>query len=178
MSAEPRPGSAISAPRDDFAVGVEPTAVQRFARLGIEACRRGEWERGLVFLGRVTERDYRDAELPGVFFSYLGLGIARADKKYREGLRLCRHGLKRQFYEPDNYANLAEVLLLTGDRRRATRAIVKGLKLDSHHLRLRRLRRSLGMRRRPVLPFLARSGALNRLLGRLRHRLRNPTPED
>lgn len=172
---EPVPQIPIPGPPPKAPVQSDAVRLQTLAWRGIGACRGGDWERGLVELGRVTEGDYRSAELPGLFYSYLGCGLARSEKKYREGLALCRHGLKRQLYEPDNYANLAEVLLLMGKKARASRAIFKGLSLDSRHPRLRRLWRDLGIRRRPVLPFLSRASAVNRLLGKLRHRL-SPRP--
>jgi hypothetical protein len=142
------------------------------ARIGVEHCRRGDWEKGLRLLGAVAENDHENLDLPGVCFSFLGYGVAEYEGKLREGLALCKHAVKVEFYEPDNYMNLAAVELLRQNRRKAARAIKHGLRLDPEHRGLRRVLRKLGQRRRPVVPFLNRRNLVNRLLGRARHQLR------
>lgn len=145
-------------------------------RRGIERCRRGDWETGLAFLGRVAEADYSSA-LPGLFYSYLGYGIAMRQKRVQEGLKLCQHSVKIQFYEPENYVNLARTYLLAKDRPSAVRAVLDGLKVVRHHPTLLQLHKDLGIRAQPVLPFLSRSHPLNMLLGRLRHAWRGDDPK-
>ena len=44
-------------------------------KLGIECCRRGDWNEGLHHLGKVTEKGETTEGLPGLFYSYLGFGI-------------------------------------------------------------------------------------------------------
>lgn len=134
---------------------------------GIELCRQGDWNGGLAFLGRIAEAE-RSTALPGVFYSYLGYGIARCQQKTKEGLKLCRHSVKVEFYEPDNYLNLARTCLLAKDRSGAIDAVIEGLRVDPQHVELLALHRELGIRRRPALPFLSRSNPLNLLLGRVR----------
>ncbi len=142
-------------------------SLEEVVRRGVECCRQDDWDGGLYFLGRVAEAD-RSKALPGLFYSYLGYGIARCQRRVQEGLKLCRHSIKVQFYEPDNYVNLAKTCLLGNERTEAVRAILDGLKVDPHNLELLALHRELGIRRFPVLRFLARSNPLNLLLGRLR----------
>ncbi|HJX30040.1 MAG TPA: hypothetical protein VJ885_19220 [Thermoanaerobaculia bacterium] len=137
-------------------------------RRGVELCREGDWERGLAYLGRIAEGD-RASGLPGIFYSYLGYGIAFRQKRVQEGLKLCRHAVKVQFYEPENYVNLTRTLLLAGERPAAVRAVLDGLKVDRNHDELLALHRELGIRQLPVLPFLSRSNPLNQLLGKVRH---------
>ena len=136
-------------------------------RRGVELCRAGDWDRGLAYLGRIAEAD-RASELPGIFYSYLGYGIASRQKRVQEGLKLCRHAVKVQFYEPENYVNLTRTLLLAGERPAAVRAVLDGLKVDRNNEELLALYRELGIRRLPVLPFLSRSNPLNQLLGKVR----------
>ena len=145
-------------------------------RRGIERCRRGDWETGLAFLGRVAEAE-RSSALPGLFYSYLGYGIALRQRRVQEGLKLCQHSVKVQFYEPDNYVNLARTCLLAGDRPAAVRAVLDGLKVDRQHPTLLQLHRELGIRAQPVLPFLSRSNPLNQLLGRIRHAWHGDPPK-
>lgn len=136
-------------------------------RRGIELCRQGDWNGGLFFLGRIAEAD-GSKDLPGVFYSYLGYGIARCQQRTKEGLKLCRHSVKVEFYEPDNYLNLARTCLLAKDRSGAMDAVAEGLRVDPQHVELLALHRELGIRRPPVLPFLSRSNPLNLFLGRIR----------
>jgi hypothetical protein len=137
---------------------------------GIGLCRRDDWDAGLKFLGRLAESDER-AALPGLFYSYLGYGIARCEGRTAEGLKLCNHAIKVEFYQPDNYLNLARTCLLTKDRSGAVDAIRRGLAVDRNHVELKALARELGVRRPPVLTFLSRDNPLNYFLGWLRHRL-------
>ena len=158
----------MSAPQPDFS---------DVLRRGIDRCRRGDWETGLAFLGRVAEAD-RSSALPGLFYSYLGYGIALRQKRVQEGLKLCQHSVKVQFYEPENYVNLARTYLLAKDRPGAVRAVLEGLKVIRHHPTLLQLHKELGIRAQPVLPFLGRSNPLNQLLGRLRHSWRGDPPKE
>lgn len=148
------------------------------AQAGIDMCRSGDWRRGVELLRSVAATEERGGDLPGLFYSYLGYGVARFDRRYREGLRLCRHAVKKEFYHPENYLNLARTHLLTGDRRRAMRAIADGLRIDPENRDLREYEGELGVRRQPVFPFLGRDNVLNRLLGKLRHSLSGADPAD
>jgi hypothetical protein len=136
---------------------------------GIALCREGSWRQGLDILRRVAATDDRQGDLPGLFYSYLGFGIARFDRRVREGLQLCEHAVKREFYQPENYLNLARTELLAGRREAAIEAIAAGRRIDPEHAGLAALHDEVGVRRPPVLPFLSRRSLVNRLLGRLRH---------
>ena len=138
---------------------------------GIELCRKGSWRQGLDLLRRVADAEERSNDLPSLFYSYLGFGIARFDRKLREGLSLCQHAIKKEFYQPENYINLARTQLLAGRRRDAIQAIAAGRRLDPDHAGLALLHEELGVRRSPVLRFLPRRSFVNRLLGRVRHDL-------
>lgn len=147
-------------------------------KLGIESCRRGDWNEGLRYLGKIAE-EKDSSDLPGVFYSYLGYGIAMCQQRVEEGLKLCRHSIKVGFYEVDNYVNLARTSLLAKDRKGAVKAVRSGLKVDPQNPELLALYRELGIRSLPVLPFLDRGNPLNQILGRIRHAFRPaPVPQD
>ena len=135
-------------------------------------CRQGEWNEGLAFLGQVAESGEPGSALPGLFYSYLGYGIARCQGRVKEGLKLCQHSIKVEFYESENYLNLARTCLLDHDRAGAVRAVRDGLKVDPENAELLALYRELGIRQEPVLAFLSRSNPLNMLLGRIRNAFR------
>ena len=102
-------------------------------RSGIESCRRGDRNAGLRFLGQLAEKEEATGGLPGLFYSYLGYGIALRDRRIREGLKLCRHSIEVEFYQAENYLNLARTCLLANDRKRAVQAVRGGLKIDRNN---------------------------------------------
>jgi len=138
---------------------------------GLALCRRGEWDLGLTDLGKLAENDTQ-GDLPSIFYSYLGYGIALRQRRIREGLRLCEHAVKLEFYHPENYLNLARTYLLADNRRKAYESVTKGLQMDRGHKGLRQLLKRMGARRKPVIPFLSRDNPVNRILGRIRHDLK------
>ncbi|HVR12007.1 MAG TPA: hypothetical protein VMW75_28450 [Thermoanaerobaculia bacterium] len=141
-------------------------------RDAIERCRRGGWKDGLPALARIAEQEARPGALPALVYSYLGYGIALRQQRLGEGLKLCQHAVKLEFYQAENYLNLARTHLLADHRRAAVRAVADGLKIERDNRQLLELHHELGVRRRPVLPFLSRSNPFNLLLGRIRHLLR------
>lgn len=143
-------------------------AVVDALRRGIDCCRQGNWNEGLSHLGWIAEKESTTG-LPGLFYSYLGYGIALQQNRVEEGLKLCHHAIKLEFYEVENYMNLARTCLLAQDRKGAVQAVRAGLKIDRGHEGLLALYKELGMRRGPVLPFLSRSNLFNQILGRIRH---------
>ncbi len=148
--------------------GAEPADL---AWKGIELCRQGEWKEGLYWLSLAAKAKESTDELPALFYSYLGYGVARYQKQQLQGLKLCRRAVELEFYQPESYDFLARTHLLMGDRRAAYDVVERGLEVDSTHEGLSALRSELGERRRPVLSFLPRRHAVNRWLGMARHRL-------
>lgn len=140
-----------------------------YAEEGLRLCREGEWRKGMPVLAAVIERKGPYDKVPGIVYSFLGYGVAKYQNKINEGLRLCEHAVKIQFYEADNHWNLARVNVLAKQRRNAVNAINGGLKLDDDHEGLRLLKKEIGMRRAPVLGFLGRTNPVNVFLGRIRH---------
>jgi Flp pilus assembly protein TadD len=150
----------------------ETVDASALAAKGVALCREGDWDRGLALLSAAAEGRTSGEELPGVVYSFLGYGIAAHQRRTKDGLRLCEHAVKIQYYEPDNHMNLARVQLLMSDRKGAVASIARGLKLNPNHKGLKELRVEIGVRRRPVVPFLSRTNPINVLLGQLRSALR------
>ncbi len=143
--------------------------LQSYADDGLNLCRTGDWNKGLSVLAAVLEQKTPMDQVPGVVYSYLGYGVARFQGKTKDGLKLCEHALKVQYYEADNHWNLARIQVLTGERLAAFNTISKGLKLDPDHVGLNATQKEIGQRRPPILRFLGRSNPINVFLGRLRH---------
>jgi len=151
--------------------------LQQAAQRGIDLCRAGNWKAGMEILGNIAEADRQGTELSGLFYSYLGYGIARYERRGKEGLALCQHAIKVQFYEPENYVLLARVYLLRRRRGKAIEALQRALKLNARHPEAIKLAKEVGYRRRPMLPFLPRNNPLNKALGRMRHSVTQGKPQ-
>ena len=101
--------------------------------------------------------------------SFFGLTLALMQKKYKPAIDLCRRAIELEFYNGDHYANLARVYVVAGNRKKALETIEQGLKLVPDHEYLTNVRKNLGVRARPAVPFLDRSNPINVSLGQARH---------
>ena len=135
----------------------------------IDDCRKGNWRDGLETLSQAANIQAHKGIYPGIFYSYLGAGLARLKNRKDDGLSLCQYAVKKQRREPDNYWNLASVYLSMGDREQASKALFRGLAYSPNHEALLELQETMGVRRPPILSFIPRGHALNRKLGQLVH---------
>jgi Flp pilus assembly protein TadD len=104
------------------------------------------------------------------YMSYLGVVLARSERKWAEAEQLCDAALRMKRNQAQLYLNLAEVYVAADRKDEAMEVLRKGLRLARRDIRLNIAINRLTQRRRPVLPFLGRKHPLNRHLGMLRHR--------
>ena len=140
-------------------------------RRAVTAAREERWRDVLDLLSGVARRAEARGNLPGLFYSCLGVAVARCEGQRKEGVELCRYAVGIQPEEPDNHLHLATVYLMLGRKRAAVGAIVEGLGLRSDHRRLLELQRRVGVRRPPPIRFLGRTNPLNVVIGQIRHRI-------
>jgi tetratricopeptide (TPR) repeat protein len=101
--------------------------------------------------------------------SHFGLCLALVQKKYKPAIDLCKRAIELQFYNVDHYANLARVYIAAGNRKKALETIEQGLKPHPDDETLLKVRKQLGVRARPPVPFLDRAHPINVTLGQARH---------
>jgi tetratricopeptide (TPR) repeat protein len=101
--------------------------------------------------------------------SWFGLAIALVRKQMKPAVDLCRRAIDLEFYNGDHYANLARVYVAANNRKKALDTVEQGLKLVPEHGYLLAVRKTLGIRARPAVPFLGRTNAINVSLGQARH---------
>jgi tetratricopeptide (TPR) repeat protein len=101
--------------------------------------------------------------------SHFGLCLALVQKKMKPAIDLCKRAIELQFYNVDHYANLSRVYVAAGNRKKAIEAIEQGAKTHPQDEVLLAVRRELGIRSRPPVPFLDRSHPINVTLGQARH---------
>ena len=96
--------------------------------------------------------------------SKLAFCLAKERSQYQRAMSLCREALQMEPDNPDHYYQLSRIHLLTGQKRKAIRALRKGLKFKSHQPIIDELIR-LGARQGPVFSSYPREHILNRSAG-------------
>lgn len=108
------------------------------------------------------------------------------EKKYREGIELCKKAIRnfseqkivgKEFFLPFFYLNLGKAYRVAGNKRLAVDCFFNALKIDPEHKKALKELSELGIRKRPIIPFLKRSNPINKYLGLLRSKLKTNKPE-
>lgn len=107
--------------------------------------------------------------------SYFGVCLAMVHRKFKEAVELCKRAIDLEFYNGDHYANLARVYIAGNNRKKAYETLESGLKVAAENGSLRALRKEMGVRARPTVPFLDRSHPINVSLGQARHAKKAPS---
>jgi tetratricopeptide (TPR) repeat protein len=137
----------------------------------INATREGDYLRALTIFVDVygSEESAAASAKAATGLSHFAVCLALVQKQYKTAIDLCRRAIELQFYNGDHYANLTRVYVAAGNRRKAIETVEQGLKLLPDYDPLVDLRREIGVRARPPVPFLDRSHPLNVTLGHKRH---------
>jgi tetratricopeptide (TPR) repeat protein len=109
--------------------------------------------------------------------SYFGLCLALVQKKYKPAIDLCKRAIELQFYNVDHYANLGRVYVAAGNRKKAIEIVEQGLKPHPDDETLLQVRKELGVRAKPPVPFLDRAHPINVTLGQARHAKKTSSKE-
>lgn len=133
----------------------------------VQLLKGGYSNRALVELRRCVEVDSTNP----YYLSFLGLAIARSEKKWAEATKLCETALHLKRKELQLHLNMAEVYVAAGQRENAIETLDRAKESFGPDARLVKARSRVEKRRSPVLPFLPRQSAVNIKLGKLRHRV-------
>lgn len=133
---------------------------------GVALLKNGYPQKALLRLRQAFECEKQNP----FYLSFLGLSIARAERKWDKASELCEIAVQLRRTEAQFHLNLAEVYAAAGRRQKALDTLDAALEMFGGDDRLRRARSRVEKRRSPLLPFLARENILNRELGKLRHR--------
>jgi Flp pilus assembly protein TadD len=144
----------------------EHSALDEFKQ-GVKLLRNGQSAEALEYLRHAAELNQQNP----YYLSFLGVSVARAQRKWAPAVQLCETALSLRRNEVQLYLNLAEVYVAAGRRDDAVAVLDRGLLYSRLDVRVRRARAQLGKRNSPVLPFLERGNLLNVYLGKLRHRV-------
>jgi tetratricopeptide (TPR) repeat protein len=98
--------------------------------------------------------------------AWYGYCLAREENEYSSGIALCREALKENPREAEIYLALSRIYLHLNRRKQAVIILEQGMKMD-HCQDIKRLLETLGIRDKPVFPFLKRKNFINVTSGRL-----------
>lgn len=147
-------------------------ADEELLEAGREASKREQWSQAREFLGEYVRRaTSRRENVPATAMASYALALANT-KDMRLAMELCK---KAVYADPRNahiFWCLAQIHLIGKSRKDAIEAVERGLRASPDNFVLLRMRRRLGVRQPPPLPFLDRRHALNVRLGRIIHRLK------
>jgi Flp pilus assembly protein TadD len=144
----------------------EHSALAEFKQ-GMKLLQNGQSVEAVEYLRHAAELNQQNP----YYLSFLGLSVARAQRKWAAAVKLCETALSLRRSEPQLYLNLAEVYVSAGRRDDAVAVLDRSLMYLRVDTRIKRARADLGRRCSPVLSFLDRGHFLNRSLGKLRHRV-------
>jgi len=133
----------------------------------VQLLKGGYSNKALVELRRCVEIDSANP----YYLSFLGLAIARSEKKWAEATKLCETALQLKRKELQLHLNMAEVYVAAGQRENAIETLDRARESFGPDVRLMKARSRIEKRRSPIVPFLPRQNALNKSLGKLRHRV-------
>jgi tetratricopeptide (TPR) repeat protein len=133
---------------------------------GIKLLKNEYPQKALERLQRAYECDKHNP----YYISFLGLSIARAQRKWDRASELCEMAVQLRPTEMQFHLNLGEVYAAAGLREKALDKLDRALERFGQDARLKQARSRIEKRRNPVLPILGRGHFLNRELGKLRHR--------
>lgn len=98
--------------------------------------------------------------------AWYGYCLAREKNDYSNGIALCRKALKENPREAEIYLALSRIYLHLNRRKQAIMILEQGMKMDRSQ-DIKRLLETLGVREKPVFPFLKRKNFINVTSGRL-----------
>jgi tetratricopeptide (TPR) repeat protein len=133
---------------------------------GVKLLKNEYPQKALVRFRRAFECDRHNP----YYISFLGLSIARAQRKWEQASELCEIAVQLKPTEMQFHLNLGEVYASAGLREKALDKLDDAMELFGEDTRLKQARSKVQNRRNPLVPFLGRQHFLNRELGKLRHR--------
>ena len=136
-------------------------------RRGIALLEAGHGHEAFEHLSRAYLIDPQNAR----FRSSYALALALVRGQFLGAVELARAAVRQEFYNPDLYQNLARIYLAFDFKADAIRFLRRALMVDPENALVHRRLAELGIRRRPLIRFLPRGHALNRLLGRVQARM-------
>ncbi len=104
------------------------------------------------------------------YMAFYGLCLMRLGNR-DEGFNKCVVAAEVELNNPEVFLHLAAAAIIKQRRRMALKAISQGLAIEPGHMKLKALRKKMGIRRKPFFGFLSRDNFINVFSGKLRYKL-------
>lgn len=139
-------------------------------RIGIDFARAEDYDRASIVLAEAYMRlsQQKDVKMPPALLSFYGLCLGVSKGRIKEAAEYCLLAIEKEFYSGEHYANLARVWMAGRARKKAVETLERGLSVAKGSKELLRLRKEMGFRKRPAVPFLKRDHPVNVKLGQIR----------
>ncbi len=147
----------------------ETVDIDRWVQMAEAAIASRAYYTARAYLENAMRHHADDPRVLALFGYVLAMGF----RNYVEGIRHISRAIQIEEYQPRWHVLAAEVHLRWHNRRAALDALNRALTWDPQYGPAWELRQKMGIRKRPVLPFLPRSHPINVWLGKIRHRLCN-----
>lgn len=140
-------------------------------RRGRIALRAGKFGVANELFAEYCDRHIREEQpISGTLLADYALTVAHLGDP-KEAAEICFGALAHERRNADIFAALARIYALSGSRKKAVDTIERGLAISPRHPGLLAFREELGVRRPPLIPFLARDNRWNVWLGRVFEKL-------
>lgn len=127
----------------------------------LELVKEEAFTEALVIFDRYSHAPKTPAEI-----TFIALAEAVVRDTYRTSVDKCVTALNAWPTNADIYLNLSTILLYAGRRDLASLKLQRALTYHPRHYGLRKLHRKIGVRRKPVIPFLSRNNSVNIIVGK------------
>lgn len=128
---------------------------------GISCLANNDLEGAFAAFEKAYESDGNAAR----YISYYGLCLAVYKGDVEKGIELCTRAIKLEFFRGEYYLNLGKAFLKAGKKQSAINTFRRGIRIDRDNLEIKKELEKMGIRARPVIPFLKRSNPINKYLG-------------
>jgi len=130
-------------------------------KTGIKEAKRGNTRLGMELLNDFSMHDhFPEAK------AWFGYCLAYEKNDISRGISLCKEALSSNSGLPEGYLALARIYLHKGYRKKAVDVLRQGMKTRPNE-EISCLLTSIGIRRKPIVPFWGRDNFFNVLLGRI-----------
>ncbi len=148
--------------------------LRKVALSAVSQCRAGNWQKGFPVLRHLLYQNANLNSMPGIFYAFLGYGLASRERQYKVGLDLCKTGVRMSEFEGETHLYLARTYMLLGSKKQAISALDRGLRVNPNNPWLLQMRQEFGWRRPPLVHSLSRNHVVNRAFGEVRSRVTKP----
>ncbi len=153
--------------------GGSPSVAELWFKHGYQLFQEGRLHEALEPLEQALA--YSVGEPRGLYMRKLrscyGVVVAVVNGQVGRGRQLCEEAITDAPMDPELYTNLSKAYLAGSRRDLAIEALNTALSIDGRFRPAVEQMGALGHRRPPVFPFLERSHPINKVVGKIRHRL-------